>query len=218
MSSVASIHMIFFLLLMIQQQTLAYSESGNSECRVYNEKFRAYIEPTFKFLGLGSERGVRSYRPSEYQKDYNNGLDIKTEYVESDLGSIWIFEPVPGRQNTFYLRNKKYTDEYLRTSIDYQEWWWLFLFKHHRPVLMSGLDQVDDEFYMWRFDPISYIDRYLISNIKLGTRMYSKNFRGSIQKLMTIEINTTIDYRFEWILKCKYDLVPPVKRGKCVCL
>ena len=212
MANINSLTSIFALLLIIQ--TAKISESWLTECRVYNQEFLMYIYAKYKLLGLGSTRTILPYRTflDDFYYIFNRN-EIKFEYSEEDPSAIWLFEPVDGRKNTFYLRNKKYIDEYLRGSYDELSHWYDYDFS----IWASKKHQVDDdELYMWGFDRIDDTNQtnlYYIWNVKLGLPLYTRKYHFIRGSKVSVSLKNGASYdseEFEWVLKCLDDLLPVV--------
>ena len=170
-----------------------------------------YIYANYKLFGLGSTRKVLPYRTFIDDIYYVfNRNEIKFEYSEEDPSGIWLFEPVDGRKNTFYLRNRKYIDEYLRVSNDYLFPWY---YKDFSVCATKKQEVDDDELFMWRFDRIGDTNQtnlYYIWNVKLRLPLYkNEEFKRYNQFSVSLKNGLLRDSKeFEWVLKCLDDLLP----------
>jgi hypothetical protein len=186
------------------EQSTKNSESV--EGRLYNQEYRLYILANYKLLGLGNNRFVL---PNTWFK-MSCRLFCKEstiKYSDKNPSAVWIFEPVSGRTNTFYLKNKKFDNEYLRGSKDHQE---LMNRTDNWAVWTSKKNLFDDELYMWKFDRIENTDRYHIWNVKLGLPLYMRIFNGkNLPYMVSLKDGPLQDSEnFEWVLKCLHDRDP----------
>ena len=207
MANRISLASIFALLLMIQ--TVKISESWLTECRVYHRESLIYIYAKYKPFGLGSTREVLPYRTFLDDIYYMfNRNKIKFVYNDEDPSGIWLFEPVDGRKNTFYLRNRKYIDEYLRVSNNYLLPWY---YRDYSVLVTKKQEFDDDELFMWRFDRIDDRSRrYYIWNVRFRLPLYhNKEILSRIQPSIFLKNDVMHDSKeFEWVLKCLDDLLP----------
>lgn len=186
-----------------------------TECRIYSDLYKQYMYAKYKFLGLGSRRGIYLWRELAY------GLfrtALKTEFNDKDPSGIWLFEPVPGRPNTYFIRNRKYNEDYLRGSEKFQE----LIFKKNRAVFAEKLkNQVDDESFMWRFERVPNTHLYHIWNVKFNQALYTREYRtrhtGSNNQIETktflvvgLSENWPETEQFEWLLRCRDNVLPAI--------
>lgn len=184
-----------------------------AECRIYSDLYKQYLYAQFKFLGLGSRRFIYLWREKAYGVFYTSP---KTQFNDKDKSGVWLFEPVAGRANTFFLRNKKHMDDYLRGSEKYQE----LIFKKNRAVFGEKLkNQVDDESFMWRIERVPNTHLYHIWNVKFNLPMYSREYyalstseRQPKQTLMLVSLSQDQpdSEQFDWLFRCRDNILPPI--------
>lgn len=216
---------IFSVLFALYSQSNASTPTTptapNAECRIYSDTYKEYIYAKYKFLGLGSFREVHLWRENKH------GLTTslyrhqpKVYFNDDDESGVWYFEPVPGRPNTFYIRNKKYSNEYLRASDMYQE----LVYKKNRALFTAKIDEDkkdDDEWFMWTLSRDVESDkpnRFHITNVKLGVPVYSRLFYSvkhdrlnnpvRLVSLYNMPLPQPASENFEWLLKCRDRLMP----------
>ena len=189
----------------MQQSALINESVSVAEGRIYHHAYPYYILTGRKIWCLASDRTVYVYSPAKM----NCCLcfkDDRKKYSDRDPSAIWLFEPVAGRANTFYLRNKKYDNEYLRGSYESQE----LVFHKHWSVCVSERDRFsgDDEFlFMWRFDRVD-ADRYRIWNVRLESPLYTRRMGKSVVLALKDKCTDINSERFEWVFKCLGDIDP----------
>ena len=190
----------------MQQSTLTSESAPMAEGRIYNQYYGYYIFADFKFLGLGADRYVIPHMPFELGCGKS---ERQMKYSNRKRSAVWLFEPVVGRTNTFYLRNKKYINDYLRGSNDHYE---IFFQSDNWVAWTSKKDRFDDEMYMWKFDRIENTDRYHIWNVGLISplhvwRLNEKNMPYAV----SLKDGPMQDSpKFEWVLKCLDDQDPVI--------
>ena len=148
----------------MQQSALISESAPVAEGRIYHHAYPCYILTGRKIWCLGSDRIVGVYGPLK-AKCCLCCKDDRKKYSDRNPSAVWLFEPVAGRTNTFYLRNKKYDNEYFRGSYKSQD----LVFHKNWSVCVSKKDNFsgDDEgIFMWRFERVD-IDRYRIWNVRL---------------------------------------------------
>ena len=95
------------------QQSFLMSESAPvAEGRIYYHPYPCYISVGWTTGCFGvSERGVFACSSTKMNCCKDDSEDDMRKYSNRDPSAVWLFEPVAGRTNTFYLRNKKYDYE-----------------------------------------------------------------------------------------------------------
>lgn len=201
-----------FLLISFLIVSLGQSQSTNDsyECRIYSDIYKQYLYGKYKFLGLGSRRLVYLWQENKYNFFI---YQPKTHFTDDDPSGVWYFEPVLDKPNTFYIRNKKYKDEYLRGSDSFQE----LIFKKNRAVFVENInDRFDDESFMWKLSPVPNTHLLYIWNVKFQSPMYSREHHrvksGNtnsgwviVASLWDGEPNSE---QFEWLLRCRNSIKP----------
>ena len=196
---------ILLTLLMVQIKADGEKEDKLEQCQVFSAKYRRFMLARHKVICFESERRIHAddYRDRSFL-DIILGRDYKIEYSESNPSGVWIFEPVIDRKGAYYLRNQKYSDDYLKGSSSYIEW----IFKENFHVSATKKHDDSDEFYMWRFNQTSTSsDIYYIWNVKNGSPMYTRRMNNFMISLIDGSIGED-SQSFEWYIKCKYDLLP----------
>lgn len=132
---------------------------------------------------------------------------------------MWLFELVPERANTFYIRNSKYSDEYLMGSYTFQEW---IFKKKNRVVHTQKMDNRNDELFMWELSKCyeNVPDLVYLRNVELNqymrTRMHyssiaSSNGRLSSEMSLLVGLSQEsqpYNEEFEWLLICRNKILP----------
>ena len=193
---------ILLTLLMVNIKADGEKEGKFEQCLLFSSKYGTYMFPSFKLLWFVSERPIHakyiSFLDAILRREY------KIEYSESDLRGVWTFEPVMDRKGAYYLRNQEYSDEYLKGSSSYSD----LIFKENFYVSAAKKNDDLDEFYMWKFNRTSTnSDRYYIWNLKNGSPLYTRLLKFKFVSLFDGSIGVDSE-RFEWVIKCKDDLVP----------
>ena len=196
---------ILLNILVIKIRAGGEKEDKFEQCRVFSPKYRKYISAYHK-LWFDRERQIY---PDYYRSflDLILGREFKIEYSESDPRGVWIFEPVMGQKSAYYLRNQKYSHDYLKGSSSYVEW---SKFKENFYVSAAKKHHDLNEYYMWRFNQTSSTsNRYYIWNVKNGSPLYMRTFKFDVVSLFDGYIGDDSEWKsFEWVIKCKDDLLP----------
>lgn len=216
---------IFFIGLLMclivkgqQQQQQFTNEPNRTECMIYSDIYRSYLFAKINLLDLvGLSRGLGMWIHYENRLDYNSIEKSEVYYFENDPTGIWIFEPVLNRTNTFYIRNKKYNDEFLVGTESYQEW----INKKNRVVVAQKRisKQENDEEFMWKLsqrvlsnDTFSIIpNTFSIWNVKLELPMFVRTFSRFIGSTMVVNLadeRNASSNAFAWILRCQNNSLP----------
>lgn len=197
-----------------EAQREQYNQNQEAECRIYSSPLKRYLYAEWKFLGLVSRRSMGLWKELESWGMYNAVPDY--QYDEKDESGLWLFESIPGRPRTYFIRNKKYKNEYLRGSEKYAE----YISRENRAVYVEKFkNQVDDESFMWRIEATSEMNVYHIWNVKLNRAFFSNELFGAI--FMTdYKKNNRQPFRiglspkqpdsedFKWIFKCRDGIFP----------
>lgn len=188
--------------------------NDDAECKIYSDPHRQYLHAKFKLFGWSRSIGM-----------WNEGHDYKTTFDESDPSGVWFFEPVSTRKNTFYIRNSKYSDEYLMGSYTLSE---LLFKKRHRSVhtqKMTG--DSNEELFMWE---LSRVVEWSTSNVAvymrnvhldqyLRTRMHYSSLSNNDNKKLSSEMSLLVglsqevrpyNEEFDWFLVCRNKILPKI--------
>lgn len=188
------------------------NENQEAECRIYSRHHKRYLFATWKFLGIGSRRSLGLWRELTAW-GYKSSDDFVPSYQldPKDDSGLWSFEPVPDRPRTYFIRNIKYNNDYLRGSENYVE----FFSKQNRGVYAEELkNRDDDDSFMWRIERSPYLNLYHIWNVKFSLPLYTINRGRDLFELglspKQPNLNEFID-DFNWFFKCRDDIGPSVR-------
>lgn len=209
----------FGLLAIATLASTQYNQNQEAECRIYSDLYKQYLFASRKFLGLGSRRSISLWKERHFGIFY---ASPKTHFNEKDKSGIWLFESIPGRANTYFIRNKKYNDECLRASEKFLEW----IFKENRAVYVEKLkNNVDDESFMWRIQRVPNTHLYNIWNVKFNMPLFTREYHyyhytgtgnnKHVEERRTFSIGLSpqsVDSeQFEWLFRCRDSILPNIK-------
>lgn len=209
--------MFLAFILVLANVSFTFVSCQKQECMIYNDNNRNYMYAIKKYLELPS-----SNRKIGLWVLYGNRLDESSReksevyFVENDSSGIWVFEPVtdvqnenrseshPNNNKTFYIRNKKFRDEYLMAT------------EADKAVYAQKIKKLDDknESFMWKFDSLSNEDSsFEILNVKFGQRLFARrNFFGIFSlKVVNLGVRnpeTDSFSSFVWLIRCRNNTVP----------
>lgn len=132
-----SIIYLFTLILVVQTGNTSQSAEEKT-CVILNEEYNnAYLYPERTTLILFSQKYVCAWDPFLNAKK-------PAEYTNKVMEAIWIFIPVAGKKDTYFVKNFK-NGEYLLYVRKRQE--------PNRRVMTSKYKDADDkgEKFMWKF-------------------------------------------------------------------
>lgn len=183
------------------------------ECMIYNDNNRNYMYAVKKYLELpSSNRKIGLWVLYGNRLDETTGEKSEVYFVENDSSGIWIFESVTQNRNenrsesqssnnqTFYIRNKKFRDEYLMASKADKA---VYAQKRKKP------DDKSDESFMWKFDRLSSEENsFEIWNVKFGQQLFARrNFFGIFSlKVVNLGVRnpeTAGFSSFAWLIRCR---------------
>lgn len=193
-------------------------EAATTECRIYSNRYNEYLFARRK-LPIFTQRSVSLWKELKYRpfRECNSTFLFSDE----DASGVWLFEPVNGREHMFFIRNKKYEDEYLRSSEKYQG----MFGDDNRDVYVSKKGKADDERYMWKLSDstgsgessAAHRRQFLIKNVKLDRHLYARKMFfdfDAIDGPIILSIwdhsglNSDIAEQFNWVLKCRDEITP----------
>ena len=193
----------------IGQNVIAEETAPVSQCMVYNDATRQYL---YRAMNILHPWFGQAYTWAPYSGFFTNPYDTKFIYTEKDTKGLWMFIPVEGYQDTFYLKNSHYK-EYLHTS------------RHHLPhtlltdkIRFVFSDKIKPEFletYMWRLVKTDNSDeQFTIINVKYNEGLItSGNLRleAFVNPRLSrkLDVFTSIQPQSQiWTLKCKDNILP----------
>lgn len=206
-----------------REQEAAEQESvdeSSTECRIYNYAYKEYLHATAS--NGGGRRSVRLSSSNGYETKTLAGLfrpSPLTHFSDKDPAGVWHLERLSHddddeNNNLFYLRNKKYPNEYLRASDSFFE----RLFKHDREVFLDrmtfdGRDR-DAQSFVWRLEQVPPNTHLLyVRNVKTGLSLRAQEFFAAVNnkifdtnKLVLVNLSHMKPQQteqFEWVLRCR---------------
>lgn len=180
--------------------------STTIDCRVYSAYFRLYMYAKYKLPAWSRQIAM-------WQEDQTV---FRTYFGEQDPSGVWYFEPVDERNNTYYVRNMKYADEYLRSSNAYEEW---FFKKRNIIMYTDPMRNRSDEMFMWRLERVPHQDNdvFHVWNVKLNLPIYAYFSSGSkrnkvYDQTVSVSISISKPYgdKYHWLLKCRNNKLPQI--------
>lgn len=186
------------------------AKSEAKECRIYSDFYKEYAFARRK-LPFRSQRSVFLWKENKYRpfRACNNTI----YFSDQDKSGLWAFEPVKDRDRTYFIRNLKFTNEYLRGSEKYQD----LIGDDNREVFGSLKNSADDERFMWRLTQVPDTSFFLIRNVKLDRLLYSRSALFDFRVIdnpikLSIwdhsEPNSENAQQFNWVLKCRNNVMP----------
>lgn len=169
------------------------------ECRIYNDYYKQYLYAPTRILTWFSspERPACLWREHSLFRRHPS-----IYYSDDEPKGVWSFEPVIGRDDTFYLRNRYYSNEYLRGSDDFRG---IFAPYMNRRVYVQELKSFTDESYMWVFKARPWGNAYEIWNVKHCQPLYAMTKPLSVGKRRKVSLwySHPNSDRFNWVLMCR---------------
>lgn len=211
---------IFLSVIALVVLQIETSNARETECRIYNDFYKEYLYASYKFLGLGTRRGAYLWKElNSFTQQLTHGrYSAKTGFNGDDLSGIWYFEPVRGYKSTFFLRNKKYPNEYLSGSESYHGLFSKKNRKVHVQKMKNDEEPDQQSAFMWSFKPVPRTHLYQIWNVKYSEPLYAQNLINyddkkhnngrSIALWHTKQPHTD---QFDWILKCNDNIMPLIE-------
>lgn len=200
-------------------------DSNLPRCRIYSSYFKVYLYGKYKLLGWSRSVGVWN---EEIDYKYSTGNENQTfipkvYFTDNDPSGVWFFEPVPGRPDTFYIRNNKYENEYLRGSDSFEEW---IFKKRNRLIYTEKMSDRMDEWFMWTLKRAVGRSKDNVAlhifNVKLALPLYTREYytgQGGGRKKSSPEMYATVSLwndprpyteKFDWSLKCEANRLPEI--------
>lgn len=194
---------IFILTTLFGVQIRSASAKPLGICKIYNEHFQGYVRVHFKLF-------------SELQVGLEPARKNQLFYSDEDPLGVWYFEPASTNNSTtstFFIRNRKHSQEYLKGSETFQEW----PAKTNRAVVLEKMTQnnnKNNEFFMWNLRKVTEMPNnsssqlFYISNVKLGLPLYARNLHPDKRTSLRI-LSLRSDGKepksdeFKWSLKCR---------------
>lgn len=193
-----SLFFILSILISVKTSLVKYNSNNgiSKECQILNPASKRIIYASDKFPLL-SKRNINLKEENKLKASEKNQ-------------TIWFLEAVEGARNqTFYLRNKKYPNEYLRSTNAFDTFnsnQNYFVFVQKKQENSTG------EFFMWTIEKSINTSVISFKNEKLGKPLYvRKSFSDSKKPVHSFSLNVwnggKIESQkqdmFEWELKCE---------------
>ena len=195
------------------QQTWAKKREDDSrqvatKCLLYSDVYYEYLYAANFMFSKFFKRTVYTWQPLSFV--FGTRYDTNLAYSEKDPKAVWLFEPVEGKQNVYYIRNQKY-NEYLYTSQYHAG-----LFAPQR--LVNTNDRVKSEWresYQWRIEKENDKGRFVVWNVKYNEPLYPSAKRGTKDEdqfrrdVYTWPLrNDNAPSSFYWTFKCLNNVFP----------
>ncbi|CAF0903904.1 unnamed protein product [Brachionus calyciflorus] len=197
---------IFFYLLILFTVFCLDKVSSQSDdalqCVIFSERYREYMYAANFMFAKHWQRAVYTF-PLGLIYSIKNGANF--DFKEDDRKGVWIFEPVPDRQNVFYLKNLRY-EEYLYAG-DPQRAIFFIVTTNNRNVHTKKEKPVNDETFMWRFEQLNKRGTYHIFNVKYNEPLFAggRSHNDDIRRSVLTWYKTPDGSQFYWNVKCKND-------------
>jgi len=226
MAFVYQICLVFFLIVSLKLCSGLSEEP--LECMIYNEEYKS--EYLYALSGLNiARRSVYTWSPLVV-KEFNANLPENCTNLFTDRDrqvsislfspifklwnvdkifikiwnhnkGVWIFEPVNGMNQTFYIRNQEY-NEYLYATSLYSSF-----FTSRRKVFTWLYSVEPDDSFQWRLKPLETANKYELWNVKFDEPLYAASYFFRYDNLrmnvFTWNKKQPDSKQFNWFVKCR---------------
>lgn len=184
---------IFFCLSVLLINTSAKKSTNPKICNIVNKQTGMYMyTPSSPFEKRQIYAWIQFFKSSEFWDDVQKG--------------VWILEPVPKYNYTYYIRSHNYPDEYLTVGERFNHMFVIPSGFRYVYTIKPNVSHLGDESFMWEF----YKDTdssYQIYNYKLDEPLVLQPVfkqSGFSRRVFTSRKNG--DYVLnDWFVRCKVD-------------